>query len=83
MARLAEIFGRQYDYEDEVRERITELDREHAGKLMPRAVKDEWNELNAVIDELEVRHQRIRELYHRGAVESGTDSFQPRRPGAP
>jgi HK97 family phage major capsid protein len=80
---LAEIFGRQYDYEDEVRERITELDREHAGKLMPRAVKDEWNELNAVIDELEVRHQRIRELYHRGAVESGTDSFQPRRPGAP
>lgn len=81
MARIGTIAGRDYDHEDEIRERIVELDREHAGAVMPRAAKDEWNELCEVIQHFEARQETILDLYHRGAVESGTDDYQPRRPG--
>jgi hypothetical protein len=70
-----EIAGRTYDgYECEaaMKERVAELDFEHEGETMPQKARDEWNELNAAIDEFAKRRDRVRELSSRpGNAEAG------------
>jgi len=57
-----EISGRSYSGEQEMKRRVEELDREHAGEAMPDEARSEWNALNKAIDEFEARRTRIREL---------------------
>ena len=62
---MIKIAGRQYDgFECEalLKERVAALDFEHEGETMPQAARDEWNELNAAIDEFAKRRDRLREL---------------------
>jgi hypothetical protein len=46
-----QINGVSYDGEHAIRARVAELDAEHAGQPMSGAAREEWNELNAVVDE--------------------------------
>jgi HK97 family phage major capsid protein len=74
------IGGREYGFEDELRERVLELDREHAGEQMPKAARDEWNSLNEVLEEFDARRDRVRELARGGDnTEGGTSYQRPRR----
>jgi HK97 family phage major capsid protein len=73
--------------EDEIKERLNELDREHRGQPFPQQVRDEWNFLNNERDEIKrtQAEQRVREQRLREIVVSGDDRYmehttpEPRR----
>lgn len=68
--RVWEVHGRRYKNADELRRRIKQLNEQWHSKPFPDHVRDEWNQLNetleeaahneAVLRELEVRNQRVR-----------------------
>jgi HK97 family phage major capsid protein len=80
MPPIVTVGDREFHSESEIRDAIAELDREHAGQLLPRAAKEVWNALNEALEELETRTNRIREMYDRDRVEA-TDQVPIRRPG--
>jgi len=57
------IYGRTYKSADALKQRLTELDRQHAGKKFPDNAKAEWNALQEALEdsELEVRQAWIAE----------------------
>jgi HK97 family phage major capsid protein len=66
------VSGVTYRDEYEARQRLEELDREHAGAAFPDKAKDEWNELNTFVLELETRREAILERSRRpGNTEAG------------
>jgi HK97 family phage major capsid protein len=64
----------------DLRALVEQLDREHAGELMPDESKEKWNSAAEALLEFENRERIIAEMYGRGQVESSSDSFQTRRP---
>ena len=48
---------------EELRDRIRQLHEEHGDAVFDSEARDEWTELNARVDELETRRQRVAELY--------------------
>lgn len=71
MPPIKTIGKRDYWNESELRARVAELDREHAGQEMPDEAREEWNELNTILEELTSRRERVLELARSGDVESG------------
>jgi HK97 family phage major capsid protein len=71
-------------YRDEyaARQRLEELDREHAGAQFPDKARDEWNELNEFILELEARRQAIIEYGRRPGNTEAAATFQGSRVAA-
>lgn len=47
---------------EEMRERVEELDAEFPGQRFDDAAREEWEQLNSRIDELEIRRERVLEL---------------------
>ena len=43
--------GRDFFSEAELKQRVAELDLEHAGEPMPIEARKEWNKINAMLDE--------------------------------
>jgi HK97 family phage major capsid protein len=61
------IAGRRYeghaaDVEEQMRDRIADLDEENADQHFTEAQRDEWNDLNDYVEERNIRRQRIAEL---------------------
>jgi HK97 family phage major capsid protein len=75
---LIEIAGRMYDSAEVIRARIEELDAEYPGQTFPDEAREEWNELNRVLDEFKAREDRIRELARDPRnIESGGELGSP------
>jgi HK97 family phage major capsid protein len=74
------IYGREYDSPAALRARITEIDTAHPGQRFPAAIRDEWNALNATLDEIELnaRRDRVRDLARSGNnTEAGATFHTP------
>src|SRR5690349_19160969 len=54
--------GEHYTSRAQIRARLDGLESEHTGKIFPPEVRDEWNELNGVLDHFAKRAERLREL---------------------
>jgi HK97 family phage major capsid protein len=73
------VCGRNYTSLDDVRERVQQLDADHPGGRFSEAQREEWNELNAVLDEPEneARRRRILELAQKPANREEGTSYRP------
>jgi HK97 family phage major capsid protein len=73
---------RDFFSESELKQRIAELDAEHAGAEMPKQARSEWNRLNELLDEFEARRERIAEFAgSRRNLESGDGADFKHDPG--
>src|SRR6266513_277839 len=62
MKPILEYGGRSFYSESELKQRVTELDREHADAVMPKQARSEWHLLNETIEEFAARRERVLEL---------------------
>jgi HK97 family phage major capsid protein len=68
---------------EELRARVAELDAEYPGENFPANARDEWNDLNERIDELETRRARIEELAKNPANRDEPATYYPSRGNMP
>jgi HK97 family phage major capsid protein len=76
------LYGRTYRDRDELAQRIAEIDAQYDGVAMPQAAKDEWNAINELVQEFDVRTERVRELSTRSANTEAGASFHTPRPSS-
>jgi HK97 family phage major capsid protein len=73
------LYGRTYRDRDELAQRVAELDAQYDGVKMPQQARDEWNAVNDLVEEFDVRLDRVRQLSTRSAnTEAGASFHTPR-----
>lgn len=61
---------------DDIRARIDELNAAAEGRTFTAEERTEWNQLNAQLDEMRKRLQRVQDLYEAGSFEDGRSGFR-------